>query len=194
MLKLMKMCIVHDLGEAIGGDVPAPLQSGRPAGDKSERETAGSGKPDREPAGRCAAGDPGSLAGIQAGMSPEAVLAKGFDKIETILQHGQGRNPPDFDYAFNLDYGRRWTDAHPLTRRSAISSMRTRGAGFPIAPEGALRALRPQVRHRRRGGQIEARLVEQEPQRRSAHGSFEQERAGDRNGGDQEAAEADPEP
>ncbi len=38
MLRLMKMCIVHDLGEAIGGDVPAPLQSGQPAGDKSERE------------------------------------------------------------------------------------------------------------------------------------------------------------
>ncbi len=116
MLKLMKMCIVHDLGEAIGGDVPAPLQSGRPAGDKSDRERRDleSLTESLPAAARREILD--LWQEYEAGMSPEAVLAKGFDKIETILQHGQGRNPPDFDYAFNLDYGRRWTDAHPLTR------------------------------------------------------------------------------
>ncbi|MGX7703999.1 HD domain-containing protein [Methylobacterium sp. Gmos1] len=51
----------------------------------------------------------------EAGTSPEAVLAKGFDKLETILQHNQGRNPPGFDYAFNLTYGARHTARHPLT-------------------------------------------------------------------------------
>ena len=48
--------------------------------------------------------------------SAEARLAKGLDKLETILQHTQGRNPPDFDHGFNLDYGRDRTDAHPLLR------------------------------------------------------------------------------
>ena len=34
--------------------------------------------------------------------SQEALLAKAFDKIETILQHTQGQNPPNFNYGFNL--------------------------------------------------------------------------------------------
>ena len=41
---------------------------------------------------------------------------RGLDKLETMLQHAGGTNPPDFDYAFNLDYGRGRTDATPLTR------------------------------------------------------------------------------
>jgi putative hydrolases of HD superfamily len=41
-------------------------------------------------------------------------VAKGLDKLETILQHTQGANPADFDYAFNLDYGQRYTAADPL--------------------------------------------------------------------------------
>ena len=42
------------------------------------------------------------------------MLAKGLDKLETILQHNQGRNPAEFDYAFNLTYGLKQTSAHPL--------------------------------------------------------------------------------
>ena len=34
-----------------------------------------------------------------------AILEKALDKAETILQHNQGINPPDFDYEFNLQYG-----------------------------------------------------------------------------------------
>ena len=48
--------------------------------------------------------------------TPEARLAKGLDKIETILTHVQGANPPGFDHGFNLGYGRARTDAQPLTR------------------------------------------------------------------------------
>jgi hypothetical protein len=46
--------------------------------------------------------------------SPEAKLAKALDKLETIMQHTQGRNPPEFDYRFNLGYGRTHTADHPL--------------------------------------------------------------------------------
>ena len=49
--------------------------------------------------------------------TPEAKLAKAFDKLETLLQHTQGENPPDFDYAFNLDYGRRYTELKVQTRQ-----------------------------------------------------------------------------
>jgi len=50
----------------------------------------------------------------EAADSPEAKLAKGLDKLETILQHTQGRNPPDFDYAYNLAYGKKYTAADPV--------------------------------------------------------------------------------
>jgi putative hydrolase of HD superfamily len=30
------------------------------------------------------------------------------------MQHNQGRNPASFDYAFNLDYGAKYTADHPL--------------------------------------------------------------------------------
>ena len=42
--------------------------------------------------------------------TPEARLVKALDKAETILQHNQGRNPQDFDYRFNLDYGKGYFD------------------------------------------------------------------------------------
>ena len=50
----------------------------------------------------------------EAAETPEAQLAKGLDKLETILQHTQGLNPADFDYRFNLTYGQAYTAAHPI--------------------------------------------------------------------------------
>ena len=50
----------------------------------------------------------------EAAATPEARLAKALDKLETILQHTQGANPPGFDYRFNLGYGRRFTAGHPV--------------------------------------------------------------------------------
>lgn len=49
--------------------------------------------------------------------SPEAKVAKAFDKLETLLQHTQGKNPADFDYGFNLNYGTKYTAATPLTQQ-----------------------------------------------------------------------------
>ncbi|MGH7536580.1 MAG: HD domain-containing protein [Gemmatimonadales bacterium] len=112
LARLLKMCLVHDLGEAIGGDIPAPAQA------------AGTDKADRERADLLQL--TASLPRVQqdeilelwdeyeATSSPEAKLAKGLDKLETILQHTQGKNPADFDYAFNLGYGQRYTAADPV--------------------------------------------------------------------------------
>lgn len=110
--RLVAMCLIHDLGEAMSGDVPAPEQ-----------------------ARRAAAGEPSKSAeerhGLELILKPlpsetrlhilqlweeyeaaetlEARLAKALDKLETILQHTQGANPPEFDYRFNLAYGRTHT-------------------------------------------------------------------------------------
>ncbi|WP_202311407.1 MULTISPECIES: HD domain-containing protein [unclassified Mesorhizobium] len=114
-LKLLKLCIVHDLGEAISGDVPAIHQKGDDG--RAERE--------RADLIRLCAPLPRDLQReildlwdeYSAATTPEAVLAKGFDKLETMLQHLVGRNAPDFDYAFNLTYGVKQTDRHPLLRQ-----------------------------------------------------------------------------
>ena len=111
--KVLKMCVVHDLGEAINGDVPAVLQGA--GSDKSQRERQ-------------------DLVALMEGLSPElhdtflslwdeyeeaaspeAITVKALDKLETLIQHNQGVNPPDFvDYVFNLSYGKKYTDAVPL--------------------------------------------------------------------------------
>jgi putative hydrolase of HD superfamily len=110
--KLLKMCVLHDLGEAISGDIPAIHQ--KPGIDKSAQERrdfqdlTGILKPELQ-ARFLALWDE-----YEGAASPEAVMAKGLDKLETILQHNQGKNPPDFDYGFNLGYGQKHTARHPL--------------------------------------------------------------------------------
>ena len=111
--RLVKICIIHDLGEAIGGDVPAPEQARR-TGSKSADE--------RRALLELLAPLPAPLREeitalwdeYEAARTPEARLAKALDKLETILQHTQGRNPADFDYRFNLTYGRQFTGHHPV--------------------------------------------------------------------------------
>lgn len=116
--KLVRICLVHDLGEAVGGDVPAPEQARRLAQDPSATKAA----QERQDLLALLAPLPQSRRAeilalwdeYEAAVTPEARLAKALDKLETILQHTQGDNPPDFDYRFNLEYGRRFTADHPL--------------------------------------------------------------------------------
>ncbi len=116
--RLVKICLVHDLGEAIGGDVPAPEQARRAAAGA----TGGKAAAERRDLLALLAPLPAPLGEeitalwdeYEAAQSPEASLAKALDKLETILQHTQGRNPPEFDYRFNLGYGRQHTGGLPL--------------------------------------------------------------------------------
>jgi putative hydrolase of HD superfamily len=110
--RLLKMCIVHDLGEAIGGDIPAIYQqSNAPKADQERKDLLVllEPLPDVIKHELIALWDE-----YEAAASAEARIAKALDKLETLLQHNQGANPPDFDYAFNLQYGRKFTDAVPL--------------------------------------------------------------------------------
>lgn len=114
-LKLIKMCIVHDLGEAISGDVPAIHQSaddGRAEREKTDLMTLCAPLPEDLRAEIMEL-----WADYSEGKSTEAIFAKGFDKLETMMQHNIGLNPPDFNYAFNLDYGVKQTARHPLLRQ-----------------------------------------------------------------------------
>lgn len=110
--RLLKICVVHDLGEAIRGDVPAVEQS--EADGKSERERRDLAELLRPLPERTREAITGLWEEYEAAETPEARLAKGLDKLETILQHIQGENPPDFDYRFNLEYGRAHTSGDPV--------------------------------------------------------------------------------
>jgi putative hydrolases of HD superfamily len=127
LLRLLKICLIHDMGEALNGDIPAIEQTGGPEKAFQERQDLLALIEHLPPDLHA------ELLSLweeyEAAGSPEALLAKGLDKLETILQHNQGDNPPDFDYAFNLDYGRRYTKAPALIaelRRILDEGTRTR--------------------------------------------------------------------
>ena len=112
--RLLELAVVHDLGEALHGDTPAPLQHAEPDRESRERRdlrtlTASLPAPARE---RLRA----LWEEYEACETAEARAVRGLDKLETILQHQQGLNPPGFDHAFNLGYARERTDAQPLTK------------------------------------------------------------------------------
>jgi putative hydrolase of HD superfamily len=116
--KLVRMCLVHDLGEAIGGDIPAPEQARRAAAGESASKAAGERRDLvtlLEPLPEHLRTEiTGLWDEYEAARTPEAKVAKALDKLETILQHTQGRNPPGFDYRFNLGYGRQHTAEPPI--------------------------------------------------------------------------------
>jgi putative hydrolase of HD superfamily len=128
--RLIKICIIHDLGEAISGDVPAPEQARRSVSKTTDERRdlvlLLTPLPDRLREEITSLWDE-----YVAARSAEARLAKALDKLETILQHTQGENPADFDYRFNLTYGREYTGDHPVltTVRALLDQATERRAG-----------------------------------------------------------------
>lgn len=115
ILKLMKICIIHDLGEAISGDIAAVDQvEGVDKGIEERRDLI-------ELTRTLPEGLRTEILELwdeyENATSEEALLAKAFDKIETILQHTQGKNAPDFNYGFNLSYGNKYTSNDETTAK-----------------------------------------------------------------------------
>lgn len=136
--KVLKICVIHDLGEAIHGDVPAIHQTAAVDKSASERQdllTLLSPLPAALQQEFVALWDEYDQA-----SSAEAQAVKALDKLETIIQHSQGHNPPDFDYAFNLGYGKSYTSTHALfAQLRALADEHTRQRlqrqqGQPSAP------------------------------------------------------------
>ncbi len=128
--RAVMMALVHDLGEAYDGDISAALS---PCSEmKSKREEKG--------IARLVSSLPEDVQKkiidlfleYDAGLTPEARLVKALDKLETIIQHNQGKNPEDFDYGFNLLYGKEYTDKDPITRaiRKLIDAETKRKGGL----------------------------------------------------------------
>ena len=117
MSQVIKICIVHDLGEALHGDIPAPSQND--AAKKSETERSDLLELSDSLPQQLQEELVGLWDEYESASTPESKTAKALDKLETILQHNQGKNPEDFNYAFNLEYGKKYTADHPI-----VSSIR----------------------------------------------------------------------
>ena len=102
--KVLALCLVHDLGERDCGDRSAS-DLPDPAAKRREEQACL-----RRLAALLPAPKGEELLALweeyDAAATQEARLVKALDKAETILQHNQGQNPPDFDYDSNLDYGK----------------------------------------------------------------------------------------
>jgi putative hydrolases of HD superfamily len=129
LTRLLKMCLIHDLGEAISGDVPAPAQIG--SANKAEGERLDLIDLIRPLPQHLRDEILQLWDEYEAASTREAALAKGLDKLETILQHTQGMNPQDFDYTFNLHYGQRYTALDPVLAalRARLDEETARRAG-----------------------------------------------------------------
>nr|WP_199222924.1 HD domain-containing protein [Rhodohalobacter mucosus] len=114
MGRVIRICIIHDLGEALHGDIPAPEQEGSPEKSENERNDF------RELIASLSESHKEEMLALwdeyENASTPEAKTAKALDKLETLLQHNQGQNPDSFDYAFNLDYGKKYTKGHPVIK------------------------------------------------------------------------------
>lgn len=114
MEMVLKLCLIHDLGEALHGDIPAVEQDAavsKSLGERRDLLSVLQELPEEERERLVRLWDDYDQA-----RTPEARLVKALDKLETLLQHTEGRNPPDFDYAFNLEYGRQYTELDEVTR------------------------------------------------------------------------------
>ena len=117
--KILKMCLIHDLGEALHGDIPAIMKDQFPAKNQQEKQ-------DLYQLTECLDDQPQMLIRslwqeYEDAETTEVRLVKALDKLETILQHNQGINPVNFDYAFNLSYGENTLKPTPLSSRFGAS-------------------------------------------------------------------------
>ncbi len=107
---LLRLAIIHDLAEAICGDIPAVAQLGsKSAIERDAMCSLCAVLPEDTQKELLFLWDEYNFA-----STAEAKIVKGFDKLETIMQHNQGKNPTGFDYTFNLTYGKEYTAACPL--------------------------------------------------------------------------------
>lgn len=104
--RTLMMCLIHDLGELYMGDISAVSQPDEDEKHRMEERDV------RQVLSVLPDDQKNMLLDLwleyNDNSTPEARLVKALDKAETIIQHNQGANPADFDYAFNLEYGKQY--------------------------------------------------------------------------------------
>jgi putative hydrolases of HD superfamily len=112
--KIIQMCLIHDLGEAYEGDIPATEM------EDQEQKLVREEKAVLMLLGPLKKQTQSELLSLwweyNNGETEEAKFVKALDKMETIIQHNQGKNPSDFNYNFNLEYGRKLAQNHSVLK------------------------------------------------------------------------------
>jgi len=110
--KVIKMCLIHDFGEAVTGDIPAFLKTDDH--ERTENEAISS---------LCALLPEASLLPLFEEMremkTPEAKLCKALDNLEAVISHNEAdlSTWTELEYDLNLTYGEKncefseWTKA-----------------------------------------------------------------------------------
>ena len=115
MDRVVNMCLIHDWGEAITGDIPAFIKGGADEETESAviRTMTGS-LPDN-----LACRLNGLFDEMEALQTKEARLTKALDKIETLIQHNEAGADTwlPLEYELNLTYGDDISNMSEYTRR-----------------------------------------------------------------------------
>lgn len=112
--RVLMMALVHDLGELYDGDISAVLRPD--PGKKYETEKAAVCRAVSMLEKKRQEEILELWEEYERGETAEARFVKALDKAETIIQHNQGQNPSDFDYEFNLEYGKPYFQEEGLLR------------------------------------------------------------------------------
>ena len=102
MTRVIKMCLVHDWGEAVTGDIPSFLKTDSDEAREAEAVDALLSRlPERR--GELAA----LFAELNALETPEAQLFKALDRIEAVIQHNEAPLSTwiERERTLNLEYG-----------------------------------------------------------------------------------------
>ena len=133
MERVIAMCLVHDLGEAVTGDIPTFRKT---AGDEKVEDNAVDGllkmlpEPERSRIAEL-------FLEIQAQQTPEARLFRALDKIEAVIAHNESDLSSwlPLEYELQLTYGVQEAQPFPYMQalRAAVKqdSLDKIAAGIP---------------------------------------------------------------
>ncbi len=105
MNKVVKMCLIHDLGEAVLGDIPAFIKT---ESDETAEEKAVDNLVSELPASTYSEWK-ALFAEMKELSTPEAKLCKSLDKLETLVSHNEADISTwlPIEYTENLVYGQK---------------------------------------------------------------------------------------
>lgn len=120
--RVMRMCIIHDLGEAVTGDIPTFRKSKQD--EETEDQAVESILATLPEATRQEFA--GLFAEMNALETPEARLYKVIDKLEAVIQHNECpiSGWEELEYDLQRSYGQREADWFPQTARLRAEILR----------------------------------------------------------------------
>ena len=136
--RVLRMCLIHDLGEAFPGDIPAFSKSAQDEG--REQALYEDWIAQFPPANR--AQFQALLAEMTALATPEAKLYKALDKLEAVIQHNEASLDSwlPLEYDLQRTYGQEAVQFSPYLRALKAEIDRWTGEKIAAAPPQAQRS------------------------------------------------------